>query len=110
MLCAFGEVISKSLSMPDMSIDDRNLRDTLLNSLQNHIHDISAFVRCKVLQVWLQLCESRSIPLSRLKELLVLVCERLNDKSSLVRKSTLQLLTGLLKHNPFAANVSHSST
>lgn len=110
VLCAFGEVVIQSLSDPNMSGEDRVLRDTLLDSLQAHIHDVSAFVRCKVLQVWLQLCEAKSIPLPRLKNLLVLVCGRLNDKSSLVRKNTLQLLTGLLKNNPFAANVRREIT
>ena len=34
-----------------------------------------------------------------------LVVGRLNDKSSIVRKNALQLVTALLKSNPFAARV-----
>ena len=105
VLAAFGEVVCQSLSGPELDGETRNLRDTLLDYLQDHIHDVSAFVRCKVLQVWLRLCQAKCIPLPRLKELLRLVCGRLGDKSSLVRKSSLQLLTGFLKNNPFAAQV-----
>ena len=105
VLCAYGEVLSQALSDPEMDDDDRGLRDKLLDSLRQHIHDTSAFVRCKVLQVWLQLFEAKCVPLPRLKDLLVLICDRLIDKSSLVRKNTLQLLAALLKNNPFAANV-----
>lgn len=110
VLCALGEIISQTLSDPDNMVeDDRCLRDTLLDNLQQHIHDISAFVRCKAVQIWLQLCEAKCIPLTRLNNLLLLICGRLCDKSTLVRKSTLQFLSALLKNNPFAANVSHYS-
>lgn len=48
------------------------------------------------------------IPLHLLQGLLERVAERLRDKSSLVRKATLQLLSAMLSNNPFAAQVAHS--
>ena len=48
----------------------------------------------------------QAIPLPRLKVVLELAVGRLRDKSSLVRKNAVQLLTTLLTRNPFDATVS----
>ena len=48
----------------------------------------------------------QAIPLPRLKVVLDLAVGRLRDKSSLVRKNAVQLLTTFLTRNPFAATVS----
>lgn len=101
-------------------------RDQLLSKLMDHIHDSNAFVRVKVVSILQQLISSQvtsqtlsfqfilfspsvfvtqAIPLHSLQETVDLVCERLTDKSSSVRKSALQLLTTSVTCNPFAAKV-----
>ena len=112
-------------------------RDQLLDKLMEHIHDINAFVRVKVVVILQQLISSQvhcyilhsfdhyivtyythltitllhitpiqqAIPLHTLQETVDLVCDRLTDKSSSVRKSALQLLTTSVTCNPFAAKV-----
>ena len=47
----------------------------------------------------------QALPLPRQHELLKLVIGRLNDKSSQVRKYAIQLISALLRTNPFAAKV-----
>lgn len=47
----------------------------------------------------------KALPLPRQHQLLDLVIGRLQDKSSSVRKCALQLLTAVLRMNPFAAKV-----
>ena len=105
VLSVLGEIIAQVLTGPDIDGDSRSLRDTLLDKLQEHIHDVNAFTRSKALQVWLQLCHAKAIPLPRQKHILDLVLGRLKDKSSQVRKNALQLLTAFVTGNPFASKV-----
>ena len=72
---------------------------------QDHLHDVHAFVRSKVLQLWLGVVSGGALPLTRQHSLLELVIGRLQDKSSQVRKYAIQLTTALLRNNPFAAKV-----
>ena len=105
VLSVFGEVVAQVLTDPNISGESRTVRDSLLDKLQEHIHDVNAFVRSKSLQVWCQLCQAKSIPLPRHKVILDLIIGRLKDKSSHVRKSAMQTLTGFISGNPFAAKV-----
>ena len=79
----------------------------ILPTLQDHIHDVNAFVRSRCLQIWQQLAVAKAIPVGRLVDsLLVRVCGRLQDKSSIVRKSAVQFLSTCLQGNPYSSNVS----
>ena len=83
-----------------------NLSFPLTLLKQDHIHDINAFSRSRVLQVWLHLCREKAIPLPRQRSVMSLTLGRLQDKSSIVRKNAVQLLSEFLTSNPFAAKVS----
>ena len=72
---------------------------------QEHIHDIHAFVRSKVLQIWNHIVSKNCLPLGFQENILKLVIGRLQDKSSQVRKYAIQLITALVKNNPFATKV-----
>ncbi len=89
-----------------MDETSRDTRDQFLDCLEDHVHDVHAHVRSSVLQVWQRLCQSKAIPLSRQHRLLRLVIGRLQDRSSNVRKQSVQLLTALLQCNPFTASMS----
>lgn len=106
VLSVFGEVVIKVLSSDDLSEKSKDLRDQILDKLEEHIHDVTAFVRCKSLQVWKQLCSEQAIPLPRQHQLLELVTGRLHDKSSSVRKNAIQFLTVFLQKNPYSAVIS----
>ncbi|KAH3732689.1 condensin-2 complex subunit D3 [Pelomyxa schiedti] len=80
---------------------DPTVKEELLDTLLQRIHDVSGYTRSKVLQLWCSLLEERAVPLSMLSELLKMTCGRLQDKISAVRKSAVQLLISLLKWNPY---------
>ncbi|RWS27166.1 condensin complex subunit 1-like isoform X1 [Leptotrombidium deliense] len=105
-LSIIGCLVSKSLSSEEMDIKSRNLRDTLLDKLEDHILDTNAFSRGRALQVWSRLCDEGKIPLTRLETLIAAVVGRLKDRTSYVRKNAVQFLTSFLKENPFAAKLS----
>ena len=76
-----------------------------IHGLSRGPHDIHAHVRSHVLQNWGKLCKDKCIPRARQHYVLELAAERLQDKSSNVRKAAVQLLTTLLESNPFAAKL-----
>ncbi|CAI8031317.1 Condensin complex subunit 1 [Geodia barretti] len=105
VLGVIGETVAGALSSPSLDEQSRITRDKLLDRLEQHLHDVNAFVRSRCLQIWLQLANAKAIPLPRLKAILPLVFGRTEDKSSNVRKNAVQLLTTVLAANPFAAKL-----
>ncbi|XP_032230454.1 condensin complex subunit 1 [Nematostella vectensis] len=105
VLGVMAEIITKVLSTQDLDESAKRTRDHFLDRLEEHIHDMNAYVRSKVLQIWLHLCSEKCIPLPRQQHLLEMVIGRLHDKSSSVRKYAVQLLKSFLVFNPFGANL-----
>ncbi|ROT63466.1 hypothetical protein C7M84_018678 [Penaeus vannamei] len=105
VLSILGSIVLKVLSGEELDPKSRDLRDQCLDHLEDHIHDIHAFVRSKVLHIWNDLVSEKAVPLRRQQQVLKLTLGRLKDKSSHVRKSAVQLLTAFLKGNPFAAKL-----
>ncbi|KAG1681236.1 Condensin complex subunit 1 [Nymphon striatum] len=106
VLEVMGEIVLKVLSNEKLDEKSRNLRNNFLDKLEDHIHDINAFVRCKTIQIWNKLCTEKVIPLPRQQKILSLLVGRLEDKSSSVRKNSIQAVTTFLQSNPFAAKLS----
>lgn len=105
VLGVMGEIVAKVLSGEDLDENGRDDRDSFLDCLEDHMHDVHAHVRSHVLQIWGKLCKDKCIPLARQHHVLELAAGRLQDKSSNVRKAAVQLLTTLLESNPFAAKL-----
>nr|XP_045604996.1 condensin complex subunit 1-like [Procambarus clarkii] len=105
VLSILGSLVLKVLSGEDLDFKSKELRDQCLDHLEDHIHDVHAFVRSKVLQIWNELITEKAVPLRRQHRILKLVLGRLQDKSSIVRKNAVQLLTAFVKGNPFAAKL-----
>ncbi|XP_042876759.1 condensin complex subunit 1-like [Penaeus japonicus] len=105
VLSILGSIVLKVLSSEQLDPKSRDLRDQCLDHLEDHIHDVHAFVRSKVLHIWNDLVSEKAVPLRRQQQVLRLTLGRLKDKSSNVRKSAVQLLTAFLKGNPFAAKL-----
>ncbi|CAG5117955.1 unnamed protein product [Candidula unifasciata] len=105
VLSMMGEILIKYLCKEELDDKLRATRDGLFEKLEDHIHDVNAFVRSKVLQIWLHVVTEKCLPLLRQESVMTLVVGRLNDKSSIVRKHAIQLVTALLKSNPFAAQL-----
>jgi condensin complex subunit 1 len=78
-------------------------KQAMLDTLVARAHDVTSYVRSRVLQTWTQLCEEGAIPLPHLLVVTELAVGRLKDKASVVRKSAMQLLFTLVTMNPFGA-------
>ena len=105
VLGILGAVIQGALTGDELKDEQRLIRDECLTNLEEHILDINAYVRSKVLQIWQRLVCEGAVPLQRQTSLLKAASLRLEDKSAIVRKQTLHLLRALLQSNPFAAKV-----
>ncbi|XP_067144493.1 condensin complex subunit 1-like isoform X2 [Centruroides vittatus] len=101
VLSMFGEIIIKVFSNTELENKAKDLRDQMLAKLEEHIHDVNAFVRSKALQIWQNLCKQKAIPLDHQHPLLVLIISRLMDKSSFVRKYAIQFINTIIQVNPF---------
>ncbi|XP_076451927.1 condensin complex subunit 1-like isoform X3 [Babylonia areolata] len=106
VLGMMGEILIRILSKEGLDSPQKVARDGFFDRLQDHIHDMHAFVRSKVLQIWLNIVNEKCLPLPRQETLVRLVLGRLQDVSSQVRRYAIQLLTAVLKCNPFAAKLS----
>lgn len=103
-----GEIVLTVLTKENLDENMKRMRDEYLDCLEEHIHDVNAFVRTKVLQIWQKLCAGKGIPILRVNRLLNLVIGRLNDKSSNVKKQAVHLIKDLLEGNPFCGQVSQN--
>ncbi|XP_046396855.1 condensin complex subunit 1 [Ischnura elegans] len=107
-ICVLGvltEIVSQLFNGVDLDEAAKASRDSFLDELENHMHDVNAFVRSKVLQYWQRLCREKAIPLTRQHDVLEKAVGRLSDKSNLVRKYSLQLVRAFLEGNPFAVKL-----
>ncbi|KAL7720172.1 Condensin [Entamoeba marina] len=79
--------------------------DQLFDCLIERLHDVNSFVRVKTLQMWEMLVQKRAVPLTRFNNLTKCSIERLNDKSTPVRKNSIALLQSILIFNPYSVNL-----
>lgn len=68
-------------------------RDTLLDVLIERAHDVNSFTRAAVVKVWSTLCEKQVLPLARVHGIVMVAIDRLQDKSVVVRKASMQVST-----------------
>ncbi|KAL1417635.1 hypothetical protein MTO96_026687 [Rhipicephalus appendiculatus] len=106
VLTVFFKIVLEVLSKEGLDNKEKELRDALLDHLEEHILDENAFVRSKVLQLWQDMCNKKCIPLDRQQTLLELIANRLCDKSSVVRKNAVGFVSSYLASNPFLAKLS----
>ncbi|CAD0201294.1 unnamed protein product [Chrysodeixis includens] len=102
MMC---EVLIMELSGEGLADEQRAQRDDFLDDLYEHMHDLSAYVRHKVLQFWCRLQKENCVPVTRQRTVLERAIGRLKDKAALVRKAAIQLLKIFLECNPFSAQL-----
>jgi condensin complex subunit 1 len=80
-------------------------RTALLDILIERAHDVSSYTRSAVLKAWIRLAQAGSIPVGRILPVTVMAIDRLQDKTVMVRKQSLQLLTTLLENNPYMGDL-----
>ena len=86
--------------------DERNENHkTQLNAffdvLEERFLDVNPYSRCRVLQVYMRLCELEQKFPKRRQRAAELACRSLEDKSSNVRRNAIKLLGVLIKTHPF---------
>lgn len=74
--------------------------EPLFTLLFERIYDVNSFTRSMVCRVLSRLVETHAIPILKYNVLTRLAMDRLQDKTAVVRKSALQLLTQLIDYNP----------
>ncbi|KAL7445188.1 hypothetical protein ACHAXH_009750 [Discostella pseudostelligera] len=76
-------------------------RTSLFKILCDRTRDITSFTRAASLKVLNDLTERQSLPLDRIMPVTEIAIDRLKDKTVMVRRNAMQLLTTLLENNPF---------
>lgn len=77
----------------------------LLDILCERTRDQSSYTRKAVLQTWQHLAQNKAIPLGHWQLVTSIATGRLEDKSSLVRKEAMRLISCLMLHNPFGPSL-----
>ncbi|XP_075071952.1 condensin complex subunit 1 [Mixophyes fleayi] len=106
VLTVMGEMIVRVLSGDHLDELEKNTRESFLDTLQEHIHDVHTFVRSCVLQIYNRIVQEKALPLSRFQSVVTLVVGRLFDKSVKVCKNAIQVLASFLANNPFTCKLS----
>ena len=88
---------------------DTNTRDKLLDLLGERVHDTSSYVRSATLNAWAFLGAQNAIPLAYYSIATDVCIERINDKSSIVRKQAIASLGQLVLSNPYNSSLSTST-
>ncbi|KAK9726023.1 hypothetical protein RND81_05G185100 [Saponaria officinalis] len=105
LVAVLGKLVSTAFKDEEAEVSSKSVRlrtkQAMLEILLERCRDASAYTRSKVLQVWSELCEEHSVSIGLWNELAAFAAGRLEDKTSIVRKSALNLLIIMLQHNPF---------
>ncbi|KAJ3056052.1 Condensin complex subunit [Rhizophlyctis rosea] len=103
---AIGNLIHNFLAMDNSDSAAKSMH-AYYDIIQERFRDVNSFVRVKVLQVLMKLTEPREgsaitdIPVATRPLLINLAAGRLHDKSSIVRRNAIKLLTRFLETSPF---------
>jgi condensin complex subunit 1 len=88
------EVVNGSSTIAEVELYPVNLeksRASLLDILQERAHDISSYTRSAVLKAWIRLALAGVIPIDRIHPVTAMAIDRLQDKTVIVRKQSLQV-------------------
>ncbi|EGD75262.1 hypothetical protein PTSG_06915 [Salpingoeca rosetta] len=108
LLKMIGAILTTQLRA-DLTPNMAATRDELIAILEERLVDVSAYVRKQALQVWQQLAREKAIPLKQLQQIVPACLQRLEDKSSLVRKQAIAFMTTIMRCNPYGDRLDSSS-
>lgn len=97
----FGILIQHLTRQEERTPTTKRQIESFISYLKTRLLDINSFVRCRVLHVLSELVLSGSLPVSQRREMIGLVSRRVRDKSSNVRKKSIQLLGETMRTHPF---------
>lgn len=102
--CCFLEMLKNILLgylMNEKTENSKNQIKSFFRIFEARFLDVNSFVRSKNLMVLEELCKKGSIPIDRKPQIISLTKDRLYDKSSTVRKRSIQLLIEMILTHPF---------
>ena len=73
---------------------------------QEHVSDVSAFVRQHCLQLWTILVQQKKVPVRQYIRAFELGLDRLRDSACAVRKDAVTLIMNMVLNNPYFVVVS----
>lgn len=106
ILQLMSEILISELNGEELTQDEKDMRDEYLDHIFAHMLDVNAHVRSKSIGLWTQMKKDDTVPLIWLSPVLKQAVGRLEDKSSIVRKNSIQLIKSFLERNPYAAKLS----
>lgn len=106
ILQLMSEIVCSELTGEDLQLEQKEIRDEYLEHIYFHIHDVNAHVRSKAVGLWTHIKNHDAVPVIWLSPVMKVVVGRLEDKSALVRKNAIHLMTSFLERNPFASKLS----
>lgn len=106
VLQLMSDIVMSELTGEELTQEKKDMRDEYLENIFFHIHDVNAHVRSKALSIWWQMKRDNSVPLIWLSPVTKRAVDRLEDKSSLVRKNAIHVIKSYLERNPYAAKLS----
>jgi len=74
---------------------------SLFDVLEERALDNNAYVRTRLIQTLITIVEANALPVNMRSQFLKICLQRLNDKSSAVRRRAVQLLASFVKTHPF---------
>lgn len=101
-----GDVVTVEMASEDLSDELKESRDEYLEDLLNHIMDVNAHVRSKVLQIFTHMKSENAVPLAWHQRIFQAAAERLEDRTNTVRKNAVLLIKAFLETNPFSSKLS----
>lgn len=106
VLQLMGDVITVEMASEDLTDEMKEARDEYLEDLLNHVMDVSAHVRSKVLQIFTHMKSENAVPLAWHQRIFQATADRLEDRTNTVRKSAVLLIKAFLETNPFSSKLS----
>lgn len=99
------KIMVETLSGDNLNDDQKKQRQEFLSLIENQLYDSNSWVRTRVLKIWQDLLKDQRLPTTQYINNLEKCVDRLVDKSSNVRKASMQFLTIFLQKVPFKIQV-----
>lgn len=104
VLSVLKELIIHVLNNDELDEFQRKTRDDYIIIMQDHLLDVNAFVRSKILQLFTAIINEDCLPKQMYCTILNCAEDKLHDRSSYVTKSAIQLIKTLIKLNPYSCD------
>ncbi|CAG9973319.1 unnamed protein product [Clonostachys byssicola] len=96
-----GNMVSYLSNQNERTEGHKSQLNAFFDVLEERFRDINPYCRCRVLQVYMKLCDLELKFPKRRQKAVELTCRSLEDKSSNVRRNAIKLMGAFIKTHPF---------